>query len=151
MISRKFVNVRNLLSGAILFLILGNFGVTNAAAQTPEQTAESFYKWYLHELSGNREPTKERQTMLKFVSKRLDKWIHSKAYSDYGADYFLDAQNYDEHWMVNVSNVKVQGNNAALKVLLALPKAKKSDWKQTLAIKLIKENGVWKIDKVNEH
>jgi hypothetical protein len=34
-------------------------------------------------------------------------------------------------------------------VLLAAPKGKKSLFKQTLRIKMVKEGGAWKIDSVN--
>ncbi len=134
----------------LLFFIVSVAATTAKAADTPEQTAKSFYKWYLKELfteGGN--PIKQKGTVLKSVSKRLGKWIYSPAYEEYGADYMIDAQDFDNNWDVTTTKAVVKGNTATLKVMLAPPKGKKSDFNQTLAIKMIKENGVWKIDRVN--
>jgi len=43
----------------------------------------------------------------------------------------------------------IKGNNATLKALLAAPRGKPSEFKQTLQIKMVKEGGAWKIDSVN--
>ena len=43
----------------------------------------------------------------------------------------------------------IKANTATLKVILALPNAKKSDWTNILTIKMVNENGAWKIDSVN--
>lgn len=118
------------------------------AADTPEQTAKNFYQWYLKELSRENFRIDKKQT-LKYVSKRLGKWYLSPAYSEYGADYFIDAQDFDEKWQVTTTKATIKGNTATLKVFLAVPKSKKSDWTNTLAVKMIMENGAWKIDSVN--
>ena len=151
MFNKMFFNTK-LLSASllILFVLAGASSAFAQEAEMPEQTAQNFYKWYLRELNASKNPFDQKQKMLESVSKRLSKWIYSKSYSEYGADYFLDAQNYDEKWIVTTSKAVITGNTANLKVTLAPPNAKKSDWKQTLLIKLIKENGAWKIDSVNE-
>jgi len=131
---------------AFVLLIAGG---TSAAATTPEQTAKGFYIWYLKELNAERDPIEQKQTLLKSVSKRLGKWIYSPKYEEYGADYFIDAQDWDKKWQVTTTKAVVKGNTATLKVTLAAPKAKADEWKQTLSLKLIKENGAWKIDTVN--
>jgi hypothetical protein len=115
---------------------------------TPEQAAKSFYTWYLREL--NRENIRiDKKQMLKYVSKRLGKWYVSPAYEGYGADYFIDAQDFDENWQPTTTKAVVKGNIATLKVMLAPPKGKKSNFNQTLAVKMVLENGAWKIDSVN--
>ncbi len=114
-------NTNKLLKFALLLFFIGSIGASFAkAADTPEQTAKSFYKWYLAEL--NREggnPVKVKATVLKSISKRLGKFIYSPAYEEYGADYFIDAQDFDENWQVTTTRAVIKGNKAKLKVLLA--------------------------------
>jgi len=139
---------------ALLFIlfILGSVGANSSkAVNTPEQTAKSFYVWYLTGLNrqgGN--PIGEKATVLKSISKRLSKWIYSPAYEEYGADYFIDAQDFDENWQVTTTRAVIKGNKARLKVLLAAPRGKRPEFKQNLVIKMVKEGGVWKIDSVND-
>ena len=140
-----------LLSFALILFITGSISATVAkAADTPEQTAKSFYRWYLKELSregGN--PIKQKSIVLKSVSKRLGKWIYSPAYEEYGANYFIDAQDLDENWQVAMTKAVIKESKATLKVLFAAPHGKLSKFKQTLVIKMVKESGAWKIDSVN--
>ena len=151
MFNKNFFNTKLLRVSLLLLFVLA--GVDSAFAKnapTPEQAAQNFYKWYLRELNASKNPFDQKQKMLQSVSKRLRKWIYSKAYEEYGADYFIDAQDFDNKWSVTTSKAVIKENNATLKVTLATPNAKKSDWKQTLLVKMVKENGVWKIDSVNE-
>ena len=141
MLSKYLFNRGSLLAGAALFLILSgaNVSTVEAAAETPEQVVQNFYKWYLREL--NREggnPIDQKQTINKFVSKRLSKQIYAWiATEEYDADYFIDAQDFDENWAATVSKAAIKGDTATLKVLLAAPKGKKSLFKKNLTIKLI--------------
>ena len=136
--------------GLILLALFVFAGATSAqSADTPEQSARNFYKWYLRELNNQGNPIDQKQKMLKSVSKRLGKWIYSPVYQEYGADYFIDAQDFDNKGDVTTSKAVIKENNAVLKATLAVPKAKKSEWKQILTIKLVKESGLWKIDSVN--
>ncbi len=146
-----FSKITNKLSVfALIIIVLGSIGaVSTKAADTPEQTAKNFYDWYLTELNNEKNPPDQKQTINKSISKRLSNWIYSPAYQEYGADYFIDAQDWDKNWQATTTKAVVKGNTATLKVMLADPKAKKSDFKQTLAIKMVKEGGVWKIDSVN--
>ncbi|MCD9186104.1 MAG: YbjP/YqhG family protein [Pyrinomonadaceae bacterium] len=126
----------------------------NAFAQSssPEATAKEFYKWYLTELNASREPRDQKAEMTKYVSKRLYKWMSSKAYEEYGADYIIDGQDYNEDWVKGITTTKavVKGNTATFKIMLTPPKgSENSTWKHTLSLKLVKENGTWKIDSVN--
>lgn len=142
-------NTVKLLKFALLLFFIGSVGANAAkAADTPEETAKRFYQWYLKGLNSENIRINKKET-LKYVSKRLGKWYLSRAYENYGADYFIDAQDLDERWQVTTTKAAVKGNTATLKVILAVPKAKKSDWTNTLAIKMIQENGAWKIDSVN--
>jgi len=87
--------------------------------------------------------------MNKSISKRLSHLVYSPAYEEYGADYFIDAQDYDENWEVATTKAVIKGNKATFKLLLAAPRGKPSKFKQTLRIKMVKESGTWKIDGVN--
>jgi hypothetical protein len=83
-------------------LTLGNANLTLAAVpQSPEQTATVFYKWYLRELNQSRDPrTGQKRKLLGYLSKRLGKWLYSIPEGEYGADYFIDAQDFDEEWEI---------------------------------------------------
>jgi hypothetical protein len=134
---------------AFLFLV-ANLGAASAqTANSPEQAAKSFYDWYVRELSregGN--PIRQKKTMLKSVSKRLGNFIYSPSYQEYGADYIIDAQNYDDSWQVSTTKAVVRGNTATLKVLLKSTRPQNEGFSQTLPLKMVKENGEWRIDRV---
>lgn len=143
-------NKSRLVAFALLLFFAASFGAGAAqAAETPEQTAKTFYEWYLKRINANESPRNEKAIIQKHVSKRLTRWYYSPAYSEYGADYFIDAQDLDEKWQVTTGKATIRGNTATVKVKLAAPNARKSDWAQNLTVKLIKENGAWKIDSVN--
>jgi len=136
---------------AALFVLCGSFAAFGQSA-TPEQTARSFYKWYVHELNANRNPPDERAKFGQFVSARLAKWVRkSIASGDYDADYFVAAQDFGHDWgdNVRVSKVAVNGATATLHVKLVQPKTKDTPaWDRDLDLKLLKEGGAWKIDRV---
>ena len=137
----------------ILSAILLLSGSSFAQTQTPETTAKNFYKWYLNNLNKEIYPrVQEKPKMLKAVSVRLGKWLYSKAYEEYGADYFLDAQDFDKNWENGIKSSKavIKGNTATLKItLVSPPDAEGSFGNHVLAVKLIKEAGAWKIDRVS--
>lgn len=127
-------------------------GTALAQSKTPETSAKEFYKWYLTELNATREPRDNKMEMPKYVSKRLYKWLSSEAYVEYGADYIIDGQDYNEDWVKGITTTKavIKGNTATFKIMLTPPKGSQNvDWKHTLSLKLVKENGIWKIDSVN--
>lgn len=140
-----------------LGLILALFLCGNAFGQTetPEQTAKDFYKWYLQELNSERYPiNRQKSEILKKVSKRLGRWLYSPAYEEFGADYFLNAQNWDENWVngVTTSKATIRGNIATVKVSLAVPKGTHTNYDtHNLTVKLVKEGGTWKIDRINNY
>lgn len=140
----------------IFFLISGNANFSQAqAAQTPEQVATEFYKWYLSQLNRDRDPrTQEKQKVLKYLSRRAGKWLYSIPPGEYGADYFIDAQDFDEEWQQTVSASKaiVKGNNASLTITLGVFKDGRKYQgigKHVLRLKMVKEGGAWKIDRIN--
>jgi len=143
-------NKFKIISFAVLLFFIGSVGSTAAqSADTPEQTAKDFYSWYMKQIVANKSPREEKAMFQKYASKRLSKWYFSPAYEEYGADYFIDAQDFDDKWQVTTGKAAVKGNAATLKVKLAAPKAGKNAWINNLTVKMVKEGGVWKIDSVN--
>jgi hypothetical protein len=137
-------------------LVLGSANLTSAqASQTPEQVAAEFYKWYLSELNRDRDPrTQAKQKVLKYLSRRAGKWLYSIPPGEYGADYFIDAQDFDEEWAetVSVSKATIKGNTASLTVTLGVYKDGRKYQgigKHVLRLKMVREGGLWKIDRIN--
>lgn len=130
----------------LILFIAGNI----SAQKTPEETAKNFYAWYMKNLNGGI-PVDNKTEMKKYISRRLANWVYSKSYQEYGADYFIDGQDYEEKWQPTlVSKAVIKGSSATLKVTLDVPKGVKTEWKKhVLPLKLVKENGVWKIDEIN--
>ena len=140
-----------MLGFALALFVAASFGAGAAkAADTPEQTAKTFYEWYLREL--NREggnPIDQKTVLAKYATKRLLRQIDAwRKAEEYDADYFINAQDYDENWRVSTGKAVVNGSTARLKIKLAAPKAGKNNWIQNLSIKMLKEGGAWKIDTV---
>lgn len=124
----------------------------SAQNASPEATAKEFYKWYLTEIAANRNPHENKTKFSKYVSKRLYKWMTSKAYEEYGADYIIDAQDFNEAWANGISTTKavIKGNTATFKVNFTPPKGSvQGDWNYSVRVKMVKENGAWKVDSVN--
>lgn len=144
-------NKIRLTSFAILLFVIGSVGVSQAkAANTPEQTVKIFYEWYLKEL--NREggnPIDNKRMLAKYATSRLikqiDKW---RAAGEYDADYFINAQDWDESWRISTTKAVINRNTARLKLSLKSTKPKNQGFSQNLTVKLVKANGVWKIDTV---
>ena len=135
----------------ILFFIGASVGAVAAQkAATPEQQAKTFYEWYVREL--NREgsdPADDKSTLPKYVTKRLIKEIdRMRNAQEYDADYYISAQDTDDSWRVSTSKAAINGNTATLKVMLKSAKPKNEGFSQSLTVKMIKEGGVWKIDRV---
>ncbi len=144
-------NKYKLLSLAVLFLIIGGAKVSVAqTAATPEQSAKTFYTWYVKEL--NREggnPIDQKTVLAKYATKRLLRQIDAwRKAEEYNADYFINAQDYDENWRVSTGKAIVKGNAATLKIKLAPPNPGKNSWVNNLSLKMVKEGGAWKIDTV---
>jgi len=117
----------------------------------PEAAVRRFYEWYLHALNQNEDPLGERRAELgKFVTPRLMKSLNRALGrpEGIGADFFIDAQDWDESWEKNisVSKAKIKGARATVSVSL---KGTGSVGNHQLRIGLQKQRGAWKIDSVN--
>jgi len=143
-------NKNRLISCALgLFFIVSVGATLTKAADTHEQTVKKFYTWYLKRIITDKSPRNEKAVFQKSVSKRLSRWYYSRAYEEYGADYFIDAQNSDDEWRVTTGKAIIKRDTATLKVKLAAPNTGKNGSTQNLTVKLVKEEGVWKINSVN--
>ena len=156
MFERKFNKGILLVLFSLFFISSGAQLLANAAIRqsSPEQAASEFYRWYLQELNQERNPIKQKAKMSGYVSRRLATWVNSKAYSGWGADYFIDAQNFDEEWAQTVSASKpvIKGNNASVTITLGVFKDGRKYQgmgKHVLRLKMVNEAGAWKIDRVN--
>ena len=82
------------------------------------------------------------------MSNRFNYWYYSKAGQNADYDVFLDGQEWSDAWVDNmdIGKAAISGNKAVLKVMLSsLPP---EDLHKTLRISLVKESGIWKIDRV---
>ena len=133
------------------FLLLSSPASANAQV-SPEDTLTAFYKWYLHELSSERYPRPTTPKVNSAISSRLKRWFKTKEGREWDADYFIDAQDWDPKWETNIATSKavIKGNNAEVRVSLGpRVKAAKSMSPHTLRIKMVRESGAWKIDRIN--
>lgn len=110
-----------------------------------------FYAWYVGQINDQKDPLADRAKIAKFTSRRLNRWLHSSQYADYGADYFLQAQDFDADWTrATVNAVTIEGNRARVAATLGVFKAEEIGiGPRKLNLKMIKENGAWKIDSVS--
>ena len=136
------------------FLLFFAFHISvGAQVKRPDAVAKDFYKWYLTELNAEREPVRQHKTRMRsFISTRLSRWIYSPAYSEYGADYFIDAQDWEQTWVNGISATRpvIKGATATLRIQFDPAKGVTSGFgRRILPIKLVKESGVWKIDMIN--
>jgi hypothetical protein len=146
---------------AMAFLVVINLPTTgrHALAQTsmtPEETVRRFYELYLQSLNKQEQPLeKQRAELSKLVTQRLMKSYDRASKRDTGinADFFIDAQDWDEAWEKNisVSKAQIQGTRATVTVALkgGTSGADNKTFDNTLKVGLRKEGGVWKIDTVN--
>jgi hypothetical protein len=135
----------------VVGILVGSTVKTSAQA-TPEQTLITFYKWYLHELASERYPRSTSPKVNAVITTRLRSWFKSKEGKEWDADYFIDAQDWDPKWETHIETTKpeINGNKADLRVILGpRVKAVNSMSPHTLRIKMVKEQGSWKIDHIN--
>jgi hypothetical protein len=114
----------------------------------PADSIRSFYRWYVTELVANRNPLENRKELKRFATERLLKEIDrmKKGPDGLDGDYFVDAQDFDALWAENitVSDVKISGTKTTAEVLLA----GKGDMRRRLQVFLVRDGGIWKVDKV---
>lgn len=130
------------------FLVaLGPLRAAESAA-TPEDCIRGFYHWYVTNLVANRDPMKQRKEMRGYATERLLKEIGKMKSGPDGldGDYFTDAQDFDPLWAKNISisAVKISGDKCTAHVLLDGAKG----MRKNLLVRLVKEEGAWKVDKV---
>ena len=118
-------------------------------AAAKEQVA-GFYKLYLHALNNNGDPlTKDRDALKRYLSagflKKVDRL--SKVEGGLEADPFICAQDFDKDWEKNikVQKAEIRGKAATTQVELT----GREIARHHLIVKLIREAGGWKIDRVD--
>lgn len=148
------MNLKNkikLLSFAVLIFCVANVSAMAVKpVNSPEQAAKSFYQWYVKELKrdgGN--PIDNKDMLGAYVSKRLLKQIQKwRDAEEYDADYFINAQDYDETWRVSTTKAVIAKNTVTLKVALKSTRPKGQGFSQNLTVKMVKDGSIWKIDEV---
>jgi hypothetical protein len=129
-------------------------GVTPAPAATPEAAVRLFYPWYLGEMMMGRVPLTEERVQ-DFVAKdTLRDITFAMSFSNGGGvqggvqkDYFLQATTYFDDWAdhIAVSEMTIDGDTASTLVALGDPAL----GTKRLALKLVREDGGWKISRVD--
>ena len=76
--------------------------------------------------------------------KEIDKMV--KGPDGLDGDYFVDAQDFDPLWAKNISisDARTVGDKSTAHVLLNGSKG----MQKKLLVRLVKEHGIWKVDKV---
>jgi len=126
---------------------------TAAPAATPEAAVRLLYPWYLGEMMKGRVP---------FTEERMHDYVAGDTLRDLAfmmnrpnggkpglqQDYFLRAKDYFDDFAdhIAVSNVTIDGDDASALVALGDP----AMGTQNLALAFVREDGGWKISRVNE-
>ncbi len=110
----------------------------------------AFYSWYVTQSDADKIPMSNRAKMNSYASKRLNRWLRSETFREYGADYFLQAQDFGSDWArARIQNIRVKGAAASLNATLGARKPNNEGMgERKLRLNLVKEGGVWKIDRV---
>lgn len=144
------VNRKTLRVAAIcIVLAIPAVAVTTAQSNnTPESRTKDFYSWYLKAMVKGKDPTKNKTVTKSYLSLRFSRWYYSKAGQNVDYDVFVGSQEWADAWADNIEvteAVYVTPNIAALHVMFTAP----PDGDVTkLQVKLVKEGGKWKIDRV---
>jgi hypothetical protein len=128
--------------------------VTRAPAATPEAAVRLFYPWYLGEMMKGRVPLTEER-MQDYIAgdtlRAITSVMNFQTFQNGGGlqkDYFLQAKTYYDDWAdhIAVSEVTIDGDTASMLVALGDP----AQGTQILALTFVREDGGWKISRVNE-
>ncbi len=106
-----------------------------------------FNKWYIQQISQNKYPLTNSKEIEKFVTRDTLKKLHDadgKEDEDYGSDFFLKAQDYEQEWPDNVSVIQSDYDPVCTNVYIAFGKEKK----HIVVDCMVKEAGAWKIQSV---
>jgi hypothetical protein len=146
----------NLLASTLFSLLMGAFVNLSAVtlntitspqdAQSPEAVVKEFYRWYIHSISKGPDPFKQgKPTLRQYVTAKLIRGIErAEKTKGLDADYFIQSQEWDGDWehTIKVSKAQIKGGTATVIVTvnaLRYPRVR---------VSLVDENGVWKINKV---
>ena len=115
----------------------------------PAEVTRQFYRWYLQSLAKDRDPvTKDRATLRTYVSAaciaEIDRLIKSP--DGLEADYFIQAQDFQDDWANNISVKETARNAATASELVTL--GPKGPSQQKVKVELKNEKGSWKISSV---
>ena len=128
-------------------------GGTPAPAATPEAAVRLFYPWYLGEMMKGRVPLTEERMQDYVAEDTLRDIVYMMNRPKGGKpglqeDYFLQAKDYFDDWAdhIAVSQVTIDGDTASTLVALGDP----AQGTQRLALTLVREDGGWKISRVDE-
>lgn len=139
--------------GITLFvvLVLGMSSQTMAMqSNTPEGVIRGFYSWYIKVFQTNEFPlTSQPAKMKKYISTRFYNEA-KRAYDkgEYDADYFISGQDADPKWATNMTISKVTKTASTASAIVFFDGTGSFDHK--LRITLVKEKGLWKIDRVKD-
>ncbi len=89
----------------------------------PAEFVRDFYHWYLKALAQNKDPVSQDQpTLRRFVSAGLLAEIDRRMKSPDGmaADYFIQAQDYLDEWLEEITATPVDANGRAATVAVSL-------------------------------
>src|SRR5215813_5090870 len=127
--------------------------VTPAPAATPEAAVRLFYPWYLGEMMKGRVPLTEERMHDYVAGDTLRDIAFMMGRPNGGKpglreDYFLQAKDYFDDFAdhIAVSEVTIDGDTASALVELGDP----AQGTHRLALSLVREDGGWKISRVNQ-
>lgn len=135
---------------AVVVLAISFTTINAQPPNTPESRVKWFYSWYFKSINDGKEPSKD--VINSNLSKRFSRSYfsqggHQPKSDSFDYDVFLNSQEWSEDWVdnMNVGKATIKGNTAVVKLKLSMTD---DDFVLTLKVSLVKEAGVWKIDRV---
>ena len=135
-----------------LLCVLAGLNLSVAMADTSasaQQTTQSFYAWYLAQLSKDKVPLNDNpQQMQQYVTDALIKSIDKQAKSEDGLDedYFIQSQDVDDTWLTHIKVTETASKGAMAQENVVL--GTNQDNNQVLSVTLSKDKDGWKISAV---
>ncbi|HEX3638906.1 MAG TPA: DUF3828 domain-containing protein [Paraburkholderia sp.] len=119
-------------------------------ATTPEASTKAFYTWFIKRDSENRDYALMDKEVYRYVSKPTVDFLRAEyKHNKFAerAEYFTKVQDYDrEDWLAHIApHPMILLDDVAL-----VPVTFGSTEKKTILAFLRKENGIWKITKVDD-
>lgn len=136
--------LRALACGALI--VIGQLFLGSAAlAQSPDQAAARFYRWYMHSLAINQDPLRQSPVQMSaYVSQGLMSELTRRTRrKGLRADYFIQAQEFMDDWTTDIRVLKprIAGNLATVVVVLGSTE----ETRRRLALTLARDGADWKI------